>query len=40
MLFAAEPVFKNVTIAILDRIHPVWLRPEHEPASRENALAS
>jgi ribose transport system ATP-binding protein len=30
MLFAAEPVFKNVTIAILDRIHPVWLRPKAE----------
>ena len=27
MLFAAEPVFKNVTIAILDRIHRLWLRP-------------
>ena len=30
MLFAAEPIFKNVTIAILDRIHPVWLRPKAE----------
>jgi ribose transport system ATP-binding protein len=30
MLFAAQPVFKNVTIAILDRIHPVWLRPKAE----------
>ena len=31
MLSAAEPVFKNVTIAILDRIHPVWLQPKAEP---------
>ena len=30
MLFAAEPVFKNVTIAILDRIHRLWLRPHAE----------
>jgi ribose transport system ATP-binding protein len=30
MLFAAEPVFKNVTIAILDRIHRLWLRPKVE----------
>jgi ribose transport system ATP-binding protein len=36
MLFAAEPVFKNVTITILDRIHPLWLRPrmEREIAAR------
>jgi ribose transport system ATP-binding protein len=27
MLFATEPVFKNMTIAILDRINPIWLRP-------------
>jgi ribose transport system ATP-binding protein len=26
MLFAAEPVFKNTTIAILERIHRLWLR--------------
>lgn len=35
MLFAAEPVFKNVTIAILDRIHPLWLRPAAERAVAE-----
>ena len=35
MLFAAEPVFKNVTIAILDRIHPVWLRPKWKRDSRK-----
>ena len=32
MLFAAEPVFKNMTIAILDRIHRLWLRPGAERA--------
>jgi len=32
MLFAAEPVFKNVTIAMLDRIHRLWLRPAAEQA--------
>jgi ribose transport system ATP-binding protein len=30
MLFAAEPVFKNVTIAILDRIDRLWLRTKVE----------
>lgn len=30
MLFASEPVFKNVTIAILDRIDRIWLRPKIE----------
>ena len=35
MLFAAEPVFKNMTIAILDRIHRLWLRPRAERAVAE-----
>ncbi|PPQ26681.1 sugar ABC transporter ATP-binding protein [Rhodopila globiformis] len=30
MLFGSEPVFKNVTISILDRIGRVWLRPRVE----------
>jgi ribose transport system ATP-binding protein len=30
MLFGAEPVFKNATITILDRINRVWLRPAKE----------
>jgi ribose transport system ATP-binding protein len=30
MLFGAEPVYKNVTISILDRINQVWLRPSRE----------
>jgi len=30
MLFAAEPVFKNMTITILDRIDRLWLRPKVE----------
>jgi ribose transport system ATP-binding protein len=30
MLFAGEPVFKNVTISVLDRIGRFWLRPGAE----------
>ncbi|HKD74913.1 MAG TPA: ATP-binding cassette domain-containing protein, partial [Ktedonobacterales bacterium] len=30
MLFASEPVFKNVTIAILNHIDRIWLRPKVE----------
>jgi ribose transport system ATP-binding protein len=30
MLFGIEPVFKNVTISILDRINRFWLRPSAE----------
>jgi ribose transport system ATP-binding protein len=30
MLFAQEPVFKNVSISILDRISRLWLRPAAE----------
>jgi ribose transport system ATP-binding protein len=30
MLFSQEPVFKNVTISILERIHRLWLRPAAE----------
>jgi len=30
MLFAREPVYKNVSISILGRIAPVWLRPAIE----------
>ncbi|HYZ21874.1 MAG TPA: sugar ABC transporter ATP-binding protein [Rhodopila sp.] len=30
MLFGAEPVYKNVTISILDRINRLWLRPTRE----------
>jgi ribose transport system ATP-binding protein len=30
MLFATEPVFKNVTISILNRINRLWLRPGAE----------
>jgi ribose transport system ATP-binding protein len=33
MLFSQEPVFKNVTISILERIHRLWLRPAAERAS-------
>jgi ribose transport system ATP-binding protein len=30
MLFATEPVFKNITVGILDRIHRLWLVPARE----------
>jgi ribose transport system ATP-binding protein len=30
MLFALEPVYKNVSISILDRIHRFWLKPATE----------
>ncbi len=30
MLFALEPVYKNVSIAILERISRLWLRPDSE----------
>jgi ribose transport system ATP-binding protein len=30
MLFGTEPIFKNVTISILDRINRLWLRPGAE----------
>jgi ribose transport system ATP-binding protein len=30
MLFGSEPVFKNVTISILDRLDRLWLRPAAE----------
>ncbi|MDT7952051.1 MAG: sugar ABC transporter ATP-binding protein [Acetobacteraceae bacterium] len=35
MLFASAPVFKNVSISVLDRIARVWLRP-----GREREIAS
>lgn len=30
MLFRTEPVFKNISIAILERIHRLWLKPKAE----------
>lgn len=30
MLFRQEPVYKNVSISILDRIHRLWLKPRAE----------
>jgi ribose transport system ATP-binding protein len=38
MLFAAAPVFKNMTIAILDRIHRLWLRPRAERSIAERHI--
>ena len=40
MLFAASPVFKNVTISVLDRIDRFWLRPGRERAIAERHAAS
>jgi ribose transport system ATP-binding protein len=39
MLFATEPLFKNVTIAMLDHIHRVWLRPRMERAIASRQVA-
>ena len=40
MLFALEPVYKNVSIAILERISRLWLRPDAERAIADrHALA-
>jgi ribose transport system ATP-binding protein len=39
MLFGDEPVFKNVTISILDRVHRIWLRPAAERAITEGHVA-
>ena len=30
MLFRSEPVYKNMSIAMLDRIHKLLLKPKHE----------
>jgi ribose transport system ATP-binding protein len=30
MLFRTEPVYKNISISILDRIHRLWLKPARE----------
>jgi len=35
MLFRGEPVYKNVSIAILDRINRLWLKPKKERAITE-----
>jgi len=37
MLFYQEPVFKNVSISVLERISKLWLKPgiEHEMAQRQ-----
>jgi ribose transport system ATP-binding protein len=32
MLFRTEPVYKNISIAILNRIHRLWLKPRSERA--------
>ncbi len=39
MLFRTEPMYKNVSIAILERIHRLWLRPEEEQRITEGHIA-
>lgn len=39
MLFAAEPLYRNVTITILARIHRIWLREAAERAITERHIA-
>ncbi|SDZ98182.1 sugar ABC transporter ATP-binding protein [Rubrimonas cliftonensis] len=39
MLFREAPVYKNVSIAILDRIHRVWLRPKAERRIAQTHIA-
>jgi len=38
MLFRSEPVYKNVSIAILDRIHRILLKPDTEKAITEGHI--
>lgn len=38
MLFHHEPVYKNASIAILDRISKIWLRPQAERALAERQV--
>jgi ribose transport system ATP-binding protein len=38
MLFRSEPVYKNVSIAILDRIHRMWLKPARERRITEHQI--
>jgi ribose transport system ATP-binding protein len=40
MLFGTEPVYKNTSIAILDRINRLWLRPTVERTLAERHVAS
>jgi hypothetical protein len=35
MLFTGAPIYKNMSIAVLGRISPVWLRPNRERAIGE-----
>ncbi len=40
MLFAEAPVFKNMTISVLDRLGRLWLRPSRERAIARDHAAS
>jgi ribose transport system ATP-binding protein len=39
MLFAQEPVYRNVSISILDRISRLWVKPAQERAIAERQIA-
>ena len=39
MLFRTEPMYKNISISILDRIHRVWLKPQAERAIARTHIA-
>jgi ribose transport system ATP-binding protein len=39
MLFAQEPVYRNVSISILDRISALWVKPARERAIAERQIA-
>ncbi|EWY39020.1 ABC transporter ATP-binding protein [Skermanella stibiiresistens SB22] len=40
MLFSHEPIYKNMSISILDRLHPVLLRPAAERSLAERHVVS
>ena len=40
MLFALEPVYKNISISILERIHRLWLKPAAERKIAERHVKS
>ncbi len=40
MLFALEPVYKNISIAVLERISRLWLRPNQERGIAEGQVKS
>jgi ribose transport system ATP-binding protein len=39
MLFRTEPIYKNISISILERIHRLWLRPQAERTIARTRIA-